>query len=535
MQKKTFRLLWVAIAFGCFSAILILWLVRYGPTWPYRDSFGYLFFLDEIEAGKVGILEFIAVRNNEHFVAFHYAAAISLLLLTGLQAKALMFANAALLIVSCCLIYAAVSSSVERRLAAIALPFLIAIPLINPVQTSYLIWEFQIWLYIDIALLAANCFLIERYGLKAYPLVVIFCIMATGSEAQGSFLWIASGIHILCVLVPARSASRRKAGLAILLAHSLIFLIAAWLLMHGKYIAAYAAAGQSQSLMEKLLHMVQYFVTLVGGGFGIRNPQFALLAGAVSLIFWAIGTAWSINQRFSTPLLRVAFILSATSLLWVAAFTVGRKSLGIDWAFGHFHASPLLLPFFAGIGLYGIAFLETQASVAIGAVLVSICIIPSFASIPFGYHRSVEMKANSLMTEDAECVDRNVSDYLKLHLNGIEGRPELYSEIERYREQLCSNIKDLDSLKGLVLMPTKWIKLSSGNPRDIEALSMLWSVYLTHGDLLSAFPESSPTNLDDLLRWAAGDAKNGSKYDRETLSPYADTYIALESTMAPSQ
>jgi hypothetical protein len=186
-------------------------------------------------SGHLGLKDLIFARNNEHLVAFHYAFAIAILQLFDLNTKVIVFANATLLLASGLMTYLAVRGSARTRVACLALPVLIVISLLNPSQTSNLLWEFQIWFYIDIALLAANALLVERFGFRAYPVVALLCLLATGSEAQGSFLWLAAGIQFFYTGLSAKSRASMKAGALILAIHVCAFLAAAWLLLHGKY------------------------------------------------------------------------------------------------------------------------------------------------------------------------------------------------------------------------------------------------------------------------------------------------------------
>jgi hypothetical protein len=230
-------------------------------------------------------------------------------------------------------------------------------------------------------------------------------------------------------------------------------------------------------------------------------------------------------------LFRVGFVMSAIGLLWTAAFAVGRESLGVTWAFDGFHSSSMLIPFYTGIGLYAAAFLQySKASrIWIGGFLALICVAPSFAAVPFGRERSVEIKLNSLIAASVECGEGNFPLYLRLRLSGLEGAHELYGEIARYRTELCAHQGNADTVSDLLKLPARYVELASHNPLAEEALRTLWYVYLTHIDLRRAFPLSSPSHAENLLKWAAWVAKSGNPYEKETLSPYAGLYVQLGS------
>ena len=81
---------------------------------------------------------------------------------------------------------------------------------------------------VDFLLLAASIYLVERFAMRSYLLVVVFSALATMSEAQGSFLWLSSGMHFL-LLSRDEKAKRvsTKTGLAVMSVHCLIFSAAA--------------------------------------------------------------------------------------------------------------------------------------------------------------------------------------------------------------------------------------------------------------------------------------------------------------------
>jgi hypothetical protein len=529
-QTMNHRFLEVSAALTAFlggAFLLVFWTVHYGPAWPNRDSFGYFYYLDLAQSGRLGLKDFIFARNNEHLVAFHYAFAITLLKLFDLNTKVIVFANATLLLASGLMTYLAVRGSARTRVACVALPVLIVISLLNPSQTSYLLWDFQLWFYIDIALLTANTLLAERFGFRAYPVVALFCLLATGSEAQGSFLWLAAGIQFFYVGLSAKSRASTKAGVLILAIHLCAFLAAAWLLLQGKY--GVPLPREDAGLLGGLVGHLRYGITIIGGGYGIRNPNVALVLGALSLAAWCIGTVLAFRERFATALFRVGVVMSGISLLWTAAFAVGRESLGIPWAFDGFHSSPMLIPFYTGIGLYAAAFLQYSKSslVRIGSFLALICVAPSFAAVPFGRERSVELQQHSLLAASVECGEGNVPLYLRLRLSGLEGEQELYREIVRYRTQLCAHQDHVDTASDLLKLPVRYVELASHNPRAEDALRTLWYVYLARIDLRRAFPLSNPYCAENLLKWAAADVKSGDTSEKDTLLPYAGVYEQL--------
>ncbi|WP_118182336.1 hypothetical protein [Paraburkholderia phosphatilytica] len=523
MLGKKPHLIPFLISLGCLSGLLAIWVSLYGPSWPYRDSFVYFLLLDLFRDGKMTLLSFIPIRNNEHLVAFHYAFGVAILLLSGFKIKAFIVFNAVLLAVTVVYLYVTTQSSGRDRIAGAILPFVIAIGLSNAAQASYLLWEFQIWLYIDLALLAINCFLIERYALRAYPVVFVLCVLATGSEAQGAFLWVASAIHIFCAVNLGADTSKKRAGTAIIVLHVVLFLAAAWLITRVTHDHP-AVVQPAHGVIPRVMQRVTYLIQLLGSGFGVRSEKFALWAGLVSLLCWMVGTVYAARARFATSVSRVALVLTSTALLWAGAFSVGRADLGIDWALSQFHAAPMLMPFFVGLGLYGVGLLDRRKP-AFALVLLVVGIAPTFTSIPLGYVRSADIKKDSMIAVAAECAGG--SDFLKRHVDGLESHPILFDAFQKYQPRLCAQMSHLERDKKVAAMPDEWERLAAGDDHHRKALSTLWDEYLVRGDLQDAFPAKSPTRAQDLLKWAASDAAHGSGFNHELLGPYAADYIEL--------
>ncbi|TDG01944.1 hypothetical protein E1N52_42345 [Paraburkholderia guartelaensis] len=519
----------VLLPFAAAFIVLATWVAHYGPHWPNRDSYAYFFELDRLAEGRLHFLDLLVTRNNEHPVAFHYAVAMLFLKIFPGNVWSIVVANAILLLAFAGLVYATSRNVLPNYRTRFLLACLVCAAILNGSQVSYLLWEFQIWFYIDLAFLALNIALIERYGLRAYPLVALLCLLATGSEAQGSFLWLTAGAHILYLSHFGKNSGKRLVGVLIFALHVTVFLVATWLLLHGQYGSApqSAASETGQGVMQRLA----LGITLVGGGFGIRNPSIALPLGLLSVAAWCVGTVFALRRRFALSIDRVAFLISGTGLLWIAAFTVGRGSFGIAWAFGEFHASPLLIPFFAGIGCYAssIAAERGTGRYALSFLLSLVCVVPMVSAFSFGHERSVWLRVNSLLAASAECGKEVVPKNVRLELSGLEGHDNLYGEVALHREDLCSNQPDLSAAARLLRMPPYFADLAGEHPDAKDALQTLWYVYLTHGDLRAAFPFFSPTLAQDLLRWAIADAASGSSYEKQTLGVYGSTYQSLAS------
>jgi hypothetical protein len=188
-------------AFLSVAIVLVAWVAHFGPTWPDNDSYGYLLYLDLLRSGEIKPIQILWARSQEHLIAFHLSFALASLKLFDMRTKALLFENAALLLLAGWLLNLTLRRAEISRVFPILVPLIVALPLLNLSQTSYLLWEFQIWWYLDFTMLAATILLIERHGFRAYPAVFVLCAFATGCEAQGTFLWLSTGMQMLFVVV----------------------------------------------------------------------------------------------------------------------------------------------------------------------------------------------------------------------------------------------------------------------------------------------------------------------------------------------
>jgi hypothetical protein len=106
--------------------------------------------------------------------------------------------------------------------------------------------------------------------------------------------------------------------------------------------------------------------------------------------------------------------------------------------------------------------------------------------------------------------------------------------IQSYTEKSLTSARNIAGINPILPPPPICSSCQPGMPNWLvtilgaeDALRTLWYVYLTHEDLRVAFPVSSPSYAENLLKWAAGDAKTGSMYEKETLSRYAGVYEQL--------
>ncbi len=425
--------------FAVVGVALFFWVWRYGPTWPWDDSYGFLRYRDWLISGERNAWDIVKARSNEHLIAFHLSVALATLELSGFYMKALIYENAVLLLAGGMLVWLSLRQTLTAATFPILFAFVIAISILNPSQMAYLLWEFQIWWYLDLAMFAATIFLVERFGFRFYPAVLLFCLLGTGSEAQGAFLWLSTGVHLFLLMARAADRSARIRGLVALVSHMFLFLLAAWLLMHGES----NEVGHIKASQSLLSHL-SYFVKLVGGGFGNQDESVALAFGSVSLMLWVAFTANAARRMFDTTESRVALLLTGMPLLWTIAFAIGRESFGAAWALGDFHQAPMLMTFFMGIAVYALELASKIPKARLSAfAVVLFSVLPIATGAKWGYERSVYVRVKSNLAAAANCSGAPIDRKNMLRLIGLDNFGYVYDSTLHYVGQLCSHQPDV--------------------------------------------------------------------------------------------
>ncbi|MFP3705971.1 hypothetical protein SB783_18320 [Paraburkholderia sp. SIMBA_009] len=505
-------------------AALAFWVFHYGSHWPYRDGFIYLRKLDELSDGKLSISNLLTSRDNQHPIAFQIVIALLFLKVFPGSIWSIVVGNAAMLWLSAVVLYVTAAQSLASRKQKFLLACFICASTLTGSQASSLLWEFQIWFYCNLLLLALNLLLTERYGLRAYPIVALFCLFATGNEAQGAFLWLVAAAHMLYVTSTNVKRNVRIAGVVILAAHVMIFLALAWTLSHLQYGGA-PSVDANPTLPGRLIFSVQ----LLGGGFGVKDPSIAFVFGLMSLLAWGVGTFFAACRKFALMIDRVAFLICGVSLMWTAAFAMARASFGIAWALSEFHGSLMMIPLYAGIGMYATSML---AETALGWRVAALCLSaftlsPVLTGMHFARQQSVLLKVNSLLAAAVECTNVSVPAALKQNLSGLRTNDDIYAEIDRHRSELCGVQPNLSRAVEALKIPPYYAEQISKDPRVGDALQALWYQYLSRQDLREAYPLSDPHLAHDLLKWGAVEAATATSGDEQALAQYATTLKML--------
>jgi hypothetical protein len=410
----------------------------------------------------------------------------------------------------------------------------VLIPLLNPVQVSYLLWEFQLWWYWVLLFLIMTTVLLEKFVLRAYPLIFLLCVCATFCGVPGLFLWLSTGTHFLLLSWQGDShcSITIRTGAKIALLHLGIFLLNAWFLVAGVPPSS-ASSVPAGGLVSAAIGSIVYFCQLLGSPFGRRDIAIAFTAGTVSLVIWLVCVFRIVFQlRLHDLAVRIGLLLTSTALLWALAFAYGRQKHGIQWALWTFHASPMLLPFFVGLGTLAVRLLTSETSYAIlttAALGTLVAFLPSLTAMPFGQVRSAEMLRIASTAHVVSCNPGDYSMYLQLRLNGLEAHRDLYELSAPLARESCVREVNQDAAQELLVPPKEYAHLLTKDAPTHAALQTLWEVYMTRIDLQRAFPPSSPILTQKLLEFAYCNAKAGSNYEREQLAVHAQIYLEIGS------
>lgn len=527
-QKFDFRIA-SALTFLCVSAILLLWIARFGPSWPYRDSFAYLYLLDRFSSDRPSIGWFVTMHNNEHFVAFQYSVALFSLWISGLRIKLLIFENAALLLAAGGMLLIALRHTVTARNSPLLLSLVVTVPLLNLSQAGYLMWEFQIFWYLDIALFAGSILLFERYRLKGYPAVFLLCVLATGAEATGALLWVSSAIHLIMIgREKSKAGGSAKGELYAASLQLLIFAWISWILVH-RTDSAVAPVVNHDSFFIAAQHHAGYFLKVFGGGFGLHDELLSLYLGFASIAIGFFFMVSVLKNGWAAIETRVAIILTTLPILWVTAFAIGREKYGAAWALSDFHASPMIVPFFIGIGIFSVVWLGGSTAPLrrlTGFCFLLFSFVPVVSAFPFGYAHSRDVHFSTSLAAAATC-SGNASWYVTINLNGLPTQDALFAIGEPYLVKMCRVQPDLSEWTALLPLPAAFAKFSPVDERDRYALRFLWDVYLTHADLQRAFRPNDPDVVRKLMDFAYFNAMSGGSYDQGVMRSFSDVFLRL--------
>jgi hypothetical protein len=274
-----------------------------------------------------------------------------------------------------------------------------------------------------------------------------------------------------------------------------------------------------------------YVVSLIGGTFGIRDPQLIFLLGTILLLFVFIYGLLLWHRPMLSAADRIGSVLIFASLLMTLAFAFGRHQFGLPWVLAAFHAAPLLVPLLVGLTILALATLDglpEYKCLLWVAPLPAVFIFVSFVSaLGYATERGEQSRTQRALAMHFSC-HSGTSDYVRSELNSLPGNNlELLDRIFPLVRHLCGqNLPERARI--LVTFPQPFNALIVANPTYEKPLHDLWEVYITHFDLVRAFRIADPTGARGLLTWARNNARTGSLYESQMLKQHEPFFKDLK-------
>jgi hypothetical protein len=502
----------------------IAWRLIYSHffNWGMAEDFLLVDWYRELfESGEGNWLHLLSMRNGSHPLAFMAVIAVSLFRIFGVNFVVLIFANFLLIGSMSFFVFDAARRSLTQRWITVYLLISCFLISFHPAQTNHILWPFEIsWFLISFAI-TFNIWLIERVGIRALPFVVLVSLASSFSSAHGVFAWAAVGFHLwLRHDWPLRQRYTVSAAfLAVFLAAALI-------------IAKITPAGEASFPFSEAPGLPAYLLSLVGAMFGIRDHWSTALLGTVPMIavLW-LGIHGLINRASIAASSRVGLVLIMVSLLMLLSFSLGRYRLGLPGVLQSFHSAPIIVPMFLGINMLSAGAFDRLPPERVGAraitALLSLFLLASFVSA-MGYARqkSHEVVLQRAMSMEANCFP-GATKYLRISLSGGGGNLDhLLDRTFPAMRHLCTE-EVPDWVRKVEAFPALFTSMAVNDLKAQQALRQLWEVYLTHFDLIRAFPVTDDASAIRLLRWARDNAQSGSHYEPELLGPHAVYFLGL--------
>ena len=122
---------------------------------------------------------------------------------------------------------------------------------------------------------------------------------------------------------------------------------------------------------------------------------------------------------------------------------------------------------------------------------------------------------------------RAPSTYLLNSIHGLSLDEEIVKRNMKALKGLCGRDMAPEKIARYAVYPARFLELERRNPSWSPALHALWDVYYVRLDLQRGRPISDPATPDQLLQFAADNARAGSQFENAYLAPYAQDYLAI--------
>jgi len=505
------------LLFTFYVIFIVLAVAKFSYDWPDNDDFGTVkWYHGVFVSHEYNAFDVIKAHEEIHPIGAQLAVTLTLFYELGMHFIVAIWFNIIIILTSAALLVIYLANFYRTSIVKLLLPLSVVALSFHPVQTTHLIWAFEMGWFIINSVLLCNALLLEKWGFKAAPLVLALLIFASFASAHACILWVCAALHIGII-----SDFRHKyVGIS-------FFVTGFCLNIVGVIYSSQAKPEAANPL--NYLDMLYYLISILGTMFSTRSESALFILGLIVFFCVTFQFLQYVLNRDRSELDRVALVFTAASLGFLAIFARGRYQYGLSWALDDFHMGPLLVPLLLGLVLaafrsydrggssYGVKTLSAAVAVFI---LASVPI-----SLPYMFERGSSMAAREALAMHVAC-NPGYSRYIIEQANIAPGYYDLIeSQLPHIRHLCRSDVSEITlMLKGL---RAKYSPDAAPRPEVQDALVALWEVYATHDDLLRAFPPASPDSPDTLVEWAKEDALNGSPYEPERLLQYSAIFQSL--------
>jgi hypothetical protein len=490
-----------SLALALVPVLLALGFVRtFAYNWPWADDFGFpLWYQDVVEQRTLAWRDLLAMRISNHPLGGMILVAMGVWRLTGMSFPALMLTSSLLLSGAALLLVSSTAALWCTRaawlLASLAVPLL----LLHPIQGHEVLWGIQLGWCLILGMLVVNLCLLEWARGWGVPVLVLTSSLATLSAGHGVLLWLLAALH--CLLL--RALPQRGWWAALFACGFVAGLV--WVADTHK------AAVSSGQLLQAGLDLLQVY----GALFGTRQALWLWLLGL--LLLGSAGSVLLLLWRLPLDrIIRLGLMLLLASGSFVVTFLVARGNLA--WGLTSFHIATLLTPFGAGLAVLALRAWDLglrpawRALVPLGLLCSSVVV-----ALPTGVHLAETAQRRRALAMHLSCTPDTPADMLIMANFVPFNLPMLWRSLPLVR-MLCQDTVP-PQIVPLLTYPAHFTSLATTHPDADAALRTLWAIYITHEDLMEAFPVTDLETPARLLRWAGGNARMGSTYEACYLTP----------------
>ncbi len=499
--------LFLAISFGTATVY-----AHFSFNWPQAEDFFILdWYRRAFVVSDLRISEIIGWANGPHPIGALVLLVLGIEKIFGVGLTAVLLVAYGMLICSAAALAWLASRDLPEVGLKIAVWAILPLAIFHPMQTNHLLWPFEICWFLITTSLVLSLVLNEVGGRWGPWLSIMPCVVAMFSSAHGSLLPLFMVVQLL--LLPHLGRVNRSILVAIYLA---IFVAGRiWLPDYGRPFSWPQNVGIGAFLI--------YCFQLVGGMFGYREPRLVFCLGVLTVVICAIPLFFVRSSM--KPSARVGLLLVLAGTLFVGTFALGRVAYGLPWALSGFHVAPLMAPFWLGTILISANVISRrwEWQIKVPAFLAIMLIAISILTSAFDAHaRAVNIRINRAIGMVKTC-EGNSPDYLLAAVNALPGNLYLLRSTEPLLRQYLCTREIPASVRGLIF-PESYKSLVGENSELEGPFATLWNVYISHGDLMQAFPIEKASTPCNLATFAFRNAQSGSKYEPALLGPHAEVY-----------